>query len=33
MEDVMDVPCFGKIDSICNIRDFSSYLKRSIPSW
>ncbi len=33
MKDVVNFPCFWKIDSICDVGYFDGYLKRSIPPW
>ncbi len=31
MEDVVNFPCFGKIDLVCDVGYFSGYLERSVP--
>jgi hypothetical protein len=33
MEDIMDLPCFGEVETVCNVRNLSGYLKRSVPPW
>jgi hypothetical protein len=33
MKDIINSLGFGKIDSICDVRDFSGYLKRSLLPW
>jgi hypothetical protein len=33
MEDIMDLPCFRDVEAVCNVRNLSSYLKRSILPW
>jgi len=33
MEDIMDLPCFREVETVCDMRNLSGYLKRSVPPW